>query len=321
MKRLVAIGEALIDMIATDTACKVKDAEAFKPKVGGAPANVCGAFSRLGGEARLITMLGYDAFGDKIAEYLAHNGIDCSCVLRTSKANTALAFVSRDKDGDRSFSFYRNPSADMLLCENDIEKSWFENCFALHFCSVSLGDFPMKEAHERAIEYAKNSGAIVSFDPNLRFALWQDTEKLRLAVKEFSNKSDILKLSCDELEFITGKTDIRDALDGFFKRGIKLVLFTKGGGGAEAFTETAHAEVKGIRVSAVDTTGAGDAFIGAFLHSLAADGTDRDGLKALKAEKLKAYLEFANRYGARSVEKIGAIESYPTAAEMGIYLQ
>ncbi len=316
MKKLVAIGEALIDMIAADKDCAVKDAGEFRPKVGGAPANVCGAYAKLGGEARLITMLGRDAFGDKIVKYLTANGIDCSCVSRTDEANTALAFVSRDRNGERSFSFYRNPSADMLLSETDLKKEWFEDCFALHFCSVSLGEFPMKKAHVRAIEYARDEGAIISFDPNLRFALWRDTDRLKQAVNEFLPRCDILKLSEDEVEFITGKTDIKDALGELLNAGVKLVLLTKGGGGATAINEKISVEVAGEKANVVDTTGAGDAFIGSFLYSLAADGIGKDALRSLSSDELKKYLEFSNRYGARSVEKEGAIESYPTAEEM-----
>ncbi len=178
-KRLIAIGEALIDFIPDKSGCEFYEVTGFSPKLGGAPANVCGAFARLGGEARLITQLGNDPFGDKIMRELAECDIDTSCISRTHKANTALAFVSLAKDGNRTFSFYRKPSADMLLSSEQIKEAWFEDMFALHFCSVSLGDFPMKQAHYSAIEVAQKNGGMISFDPNLRFQLWDDSENLK----------------------------------------------------------------------------------------------------------------------------------------------
>lgn len=155
MKKLMAIGEALIDFIPEEAGKPMKDVCGFKPAVGGAPANVCGAYRKLGGAAEMITQLGNDPFGDKIVEEFKLYDIGTDHVLRTDEANTSLAFVALKEDGNREFSFYRKPGADMLMTADVVEKDWFENAFALHFCSVSLGDFPMKEAHKKAIEYAK----------------------------------------------------------------------------------------------------------------------------------------------------------------------
>lgn len=146
---LFAIGEALIDFIPAQTGCAFEEVTAFSPKSGGAPANVCGAFTILGGSSKFITQLGDDPFGRKIAGDLARAGIDTSLVSFTDKANTALAFVSLENDGNRTFSFYRKPSADMLFSADQVKEEWFEDAYALHFCSVSLGDFPMKDAHKR----------------------------------------------------------------------------------------------------------------------------------------------------------------------------
>lgn len=148
-KKLYAIGEALIDFIPQESGRPMKDVLGFCPKVGGAPANVCGAFTRLGGKSEMITQLGDDPFGDKIEEALEENGIGTSHVLRTKEANTSLAFVALKEDGNREFSFYRKPGADMLFSKEKVEADWFKDAYALHFCSVSLGDFPMKEAHKR----------------------------------------------------------------------------------------------------------------------------------------------------------------------------
>lgn len=320
MKKLMAIGEALIDMIAAEQGCEVKDAQSFIPKVGGAPANVCGAFVKLGGRASLLTMLGQDAFGDKIFEYLSSVGIDCAHVLRTAQANTSLAFVSRDKGGNRSFSFYRNPGADMLLSAEDIREEWFADCYALHFCSVSLGDFPMRQAHLKAIECARRAGAIISFDPNLRLNLWDSPAKLKEAVERFLPLCDILKISDEELEFVTGKRDIYDAAEGLLSGNVKLLVYTKGNGGAMAFNAAGSASSLAAEAKVVDTTGAGDAFIGSFLHSLYCDQIRAGELSSLDSRRLLKYLNFSNLYCAKSVEREGAIASYPAADEMKKYI-
>lgn len=315
MKRLIAIGEALIDFIPNEAGRGIGAVESFSPKVGGAPANVCGAFAKLGGSAALVTQLGNDPFGGKILAELRSAGIDCSLVSRTSEANTSLAFVALKETGDREFAFYRNPGADMLLSADKIRREWFDGCFALHFCSVSLGDFPMKEAHRRAVEYAREAGAIISFDPNLRPNLWPDAESMRRAVLEFLPLADVLKVSDEEIGFITGETDIARALPKLLVGNVGLVAYTRGSGGSDAYTRTTEAHAGSPRVKAVDTTGAGDAFIGTLLHSLARAGATAEGLGSLSQEALGAMLSRSNRYCAMSVQKHGAIPSYPTAAE------
>lgn len=310
---LIAIGEALIDFIPQTTGCDFDQVEGFTPKVGGAPANVCGAFSRLGGSSRMITMLGDDPFGHKIERELNHYGIDTSTIVFTKEANTALAFVSLAEDGNRTFSFYRNPSADMLLDEKQVDKKWFEDVFALHFCSVSLGDFPMKKAHLKAISYGKEKGAIVSFDPNLRFPLWESKERLKEVVDEFIPYADVLKISDEELEFITGKTEIEDALPDLFRGDVKLVLYTMGKAGAYAFTKNTRAFVASKPVQAIDTTGAGDGFIGSILYKLMKKGYELNSLETLSEEDLKEMLAYSNDFCGISVQKKGAISSYPTS--------
>lgn len=319
MKKLYAIGEALIDFIPQESGKSIKDVEGFHPAVGGAPANVCGAFCKLGGKAGMITQLGDDPFGDKIVEEFEQFRIDTSHVLRTKEANTSLAFVALKADGNREFSFYRKLGADMLLSPETVKKEWFTDAYALHFCSVSLGEFPMKAAHEKAISYAMESGAIISFDINLRPALWESEEALRKAVWEFIPKAHILKISDEELEFVTGKTSIEAAKKELFVGNVELIIYTKGADGAEGFTKKAQAVSKGKQVKAVDTTGAGDGFMGSFLYQLFADGVDTvSGLAGLTEDKMQKYLDFSNTYCGMSVQKAGAIASYPTGQEMGI---
>lgn len=315
-KRLIAIGEALIDFIPDKAGCEFYEVSGFSPKLGGAPANVCGAFARLGGSARLITQLGDDPFGDKIIRELAECDIDTSCISRTDKANTALAFVSLSKDGNRTFSFYRKPSADMLLSPEQIRDEWFEDVFALHFCSVSLGDFPMKQAHYSAIEKARKNGGIISFDPNLRFQLWEDPDKLKETVLEFIPLADILKISDEELGFITGESDYRKGISKLFTGNVKMVIYTCGGGSAFAFTDNNASVSAAHKVDVKDTTGAGDGFIGAFLWKLRELGQTPATLADIDEREQRGCLDFANRFCAESVQKYGAIPSYPTLEEI-----
>ena len=316
MSKLFAIGEALIDFIPGQTGAAIKDVTSFEPIVGGAPANVCGAFVKLGGAAEMITQLGADPFGDKILADFTNNHIGKTYVNRTEEANTSLAFVALQEDGSREFSFYRKPGADMLFAPQRVQKEWFQDAYALHFCSVSLGKYPMRDAHKKAIEYAKEAGAIISFDPNLRKPLWNDDEALLKAVLEFMPKAHILKISDEELEFITGKTTIEDAREQLFVGDVKLVIYTKGADGAECYTRKANASAESRKVQAVDTTGAGDSFIGAFLYQLYEKGVTVDGLEELTQEEMQSYLAFSNRYSGMSVLKKGAITSYPTMQEM-----
>ena len=316
MKKLVAIGEALIDFIPTEKGCSLGEVDTFHPVTGGAPANVCGAYTKLGGTSEMITQLGNDAFGDKIEKDLKGFGIQTEHIIRTDEANTCLAFVSLMEDGNREFSFYRKPSADMLLQKQDINEKWFENSFALHFCSVSLGEYPMKYAHKTAIEYAKKAGAIISFDPNIRLPLWNDHKALKNTVLEFLPYADILKISDEELEFITGYQTIEQAKEILFQGNVKVVIFTKGAEGAEVYTNHIKATSEGKKVKALDTTGAGDAFIGSFLYQLSADGMTAETLSDLSEQKAVEYMNFSNTYCAYSVQGKGAIASYATMEDM-----
>lgn len=313
---LAAIGEALIDFIPDRSGCEFDEVGAFAPKVGGAPANVCAAFSRLGGQSRLLTQLGDDPFGHRIMHRLEDVGVDTGCISLTGEANTALAFVSLAENGDRTFSFYRKPSADMLYSADSVKEEYFDGVFCLHFCSVSIGDFPMKDAHRRAIDIMKRRGGIVSFDPNLRFNLWDSREALKTAVREFIPLSDIVKLSEDELGFITGCDTPEKGAEWLFEQGVKLMLYTLGSKGAYAFTPNTMAFSPAYKVKAVDTTGAGDGFTGAFLYKLNELGAHVDSLGSLSTETLAECLDFSNRFCAVSVTKKGAIASYPDAEEM-----
>ena len=316
MKKIITIGEALIDFIPNKKGCSLKEVVGFERVAGGAPANVAAVVSKLGGKSNFISQLGEDAFGDYIIDELNKVNVDTSYVLRTNKANTGLAFVSLKEDGNRDFSFYRNPSADMLLNESEINKEWFNDCHSLHFCSVDLIDCPMKEAHKKAIDCAIDNNSIISFDPNVRLPLWKQPEDCRKAILEFLPLSNIVKISDEELEFITGIKDEKEALDSLLTGDVKVIIYTKGTNGAEFITKERKVFSPSFKVEAQDTTGAGDSFIGSFLYQVAEGDNTLESLVNLPEEKVKEILTFSNATAALTVCKRGAIGALPTKEEV-----
>jgi fructokinase len=316
MSKVIAIGEALIDFIPEQKGKALKDVEDFLRVPGGAPLNVVAAVCKLGGRGMMLTKLGMDAFGDKILEDAKAIGVDTSRVLRTKEANTALAFVSLREDGERDFSFYRNPSADMLLNADEINEEDFEGGDILHFCSVSLIDAPIKEAHKEAIEYAKANKCIISFDPNVRLALWDSEESCREAILEFLPYANIVKISDEELEFITGIKDEEKALKSLFIGAIEVIIYTKGSKGAQFITTNFCVESESFKVKVEDTTGAGDSFIGSLLYQLSSNKVKLEDLVTLDKRKIKDLLRFSNGVAALTVSKKGAIAALPTRVEV-----
>ena len=264
----------------------------------------------------MITKLGIDGFGDHILEEVKPLGVDVSKVLRTKEANTALAFVSLKEDGERDFSFYRNPSADMLLNASEIEEEVFSEGGILHFCSVSLIDAPIKDAHRKAIEFAKKHNCLISFDPNVRLPLWETPEACREAILEFLPFANIVKISDEELEFITGIADETEALNFLLQGDVEVIIYTKGTNGAEFITKERKIFSPSFKVQAQDTTGAGDSFIGSFLYQVAEGDNTLESLVNLPEEKVKEILTFSNATAALTVCKRGAIGALPTKEEV-----
>lgn len=313
---LLAIGEALMDMIPRERGCSFDAISAFSPVPGGAPANVCAAFAGLGGAARLITQLGDDPFGHRLCAALSACGVDMDCTAWSKTARTGLAFVSLESNGDRCFSFYRHPAADMLLTPEQLDPAWFSGAFALHFCSVSLGNFPMQSAHRAAIAFARDAGAILSFDPNLRPALWSDAAEMLQTVREFLPLAHLVKVSLEELQTLTEEADPKHGLPRLLCGDTRLAVCTCGDGGAYACTREHTVFVPAQSVPATDTTGAGDGFVAALLYTLQGLSATPDALAALSAQQLSDALTFANRFCAYSVQRPGAISSYPTRAAL-----
>ena len=316
MKKVIAIGEALIDFIPHEKGRALNNVENFLRVPGGAPLNVAAAVAKLGGKSQMLTKLGQDGFGDAILNEVKPLGVDVSRISRTKEANTALAFVSLREDGERAFSFYRNPSADMLLSAEEICSEDFNERDILHFCSVSLIDAPIKEAHRRAIEIAKEKGCLISFDPNVRLPLWKQPEDCRQAILEFLPLSNIVKISDEELEFITGIKDEKEALDSLLTGDVKVIIYTKGTNGAEFITKERVIFSPSFKVSAQDTTGAGDSFIGSLLYQVAEGEYSLEELVTLSEEKVQEILTFSNATAALTVCKKGAIGALPLKEEV-----
>ncbi|AVQ33464.1 carbohydrate kinase [Staphylococcus muscae] len=309
-KAFYAIGEALIDFIPTERDQLLKNVDGFMPQVGGAPCNVAAAVQKLAGNSQLITQLGQDAFGDRIVDALEELHVGTQWITRTSEANTALAFVSLTTSGERDFSFYRKPSADMLYAADNITDIPLKQEDMVHFCSVALVESPMKQAHEALLEKAHKVGATVVFDPNVRLPLWDDHQAYQETIQSFIPHANIIKISDEELTFITKIEDETRALQSLFKGRVEAVIYTQGGEGASLIFKdgtTFTSRPKPIEV--VDTTGAGDAFIGAVIAELM-QSTDQP-IETLRTQGAQI-LTFANDVAGHVVQKYGALSSLPT---------
>lgn len=310
---IFTIGEALIDFIPLEKGVALKEVTGFLKEAGGAPANVACTVAKLGGKSAFIGKLGNDAFGDFLLDTMLGVGVDTRYMSRTDEANTALAFVSLKSDGNRDFMFYRKPSADMLLSAEDIEQEWFWAQDILHFCSVNLIEAPVKYAHIRAIEAIQAKDGIVSFDPNVRLPLWQDKEKCKQTILQFIPHSHLVKISDEELEFITGLHDQQAAISSLFVGKVKMVIYTKGSNGAELYTKDYHITIPAHKVQVLETTGAGDAFIGSFLYKLS---LQKLPLEQITKETATEMLQFAAIVAAITTTRKGAIQSLPSLEEV-----
>uniref|UniRef100_A0A3Q7J810 Fructokinase-2 n=2 Tax=Solanum lycopersicum TaxID=4081 RepID=A0A3Q7J810_SOLLC len=307
---VVCFGELLIDFVPTVSGVSLAEAPGFKKAPGGAPANVAVGIARLGGSSAFIGKVGADEFGYMLADILKQNNVDNSGMRFDTHARTALAFVTLKSDGEREFMFFRNPSADMLLTEAELDKNLIQKARIFHYGSISLIAEPCRSAHLAAMETAKNAGCILSYDPNLRLPLWPSEEAAREGILSIWDQADIIKVSEDEITFLTNGEDAYDdnvVMTKLFHSNLKLLLVTEGGDGCRYYTNNFHGRVSGVKVAAVDTTGAGDAFVGGLLNSMASDPDIY-----MDEKKLRDALLFANGCGAITVTEKGAIPALPT---------
>lgn len=307
---VVCFGEMLIDFVPTVNGVSLAQAPAFKKAPGGAPANVAVCIARLGGSSAFIGKVGEDDFGHMLADVLKENKVNNSGMRFDPFARTALAFVTLRDDGEREFLFFRNPSADILLREAELDIGLIKKATIFHYGSISLIEEPCRSTQLAAMAIAKKSGCMLSFDPNLRLALWPSAEAAREGIMSIWDQADIIKVSEDEVAFLTGGDDpYSDAvvMEKLFHPKLRLLLVSEGSKGCRYYTKQFKGRVPGLKVKPVDTTGAGDAFVGGILYGLASDATLYQDEK-----QLKEALYFANACGAITVTEKGAIPAMPT---------
>ena len=313
MKRIdvTALGELLIDF--TESRLSPQGNPLMEANPGGAPCNVLAMLAKLGHKTAFIGKVGRDLFGRQLREAVEAVGIDTSNLLMDDEVHTTLAFVRKKADGDRDFSFYRNPGADMMLRAEELDEGLIASSRIFHFGSLSMTHPGVREATREALRMAERHGCLRSFDPNLREPLWSSLEEARQQIAWGLEHCDVLKISDNELQWFTGEEDF-DAGVAFLQEryDIPLILLSKGRDGSSAYT-------RGLRVDAapflqentVETTGAGDTFCACALHFL----LDHH-IETLKEHELKELLRFANAAASLITTKKGALRVMPAREEV-----
>ncbi|MCD8011062.1 MAG: carbohydrate kinase [Lachnospiraceae bacterium] len=308
---VVALGELLIDF--TEQGMSGQGNPVFEANPGGAPCNVLAMLSRLGHRTAFLGKVGDDMFGRQLETALQEVGIETRGLKKNAEIPTTLAFVHTLPGGDRKFSFYRNPGADMTLTEDDLEIEVLEECRIFHFGTLSMTHEGCRAATRRAVERAKAAGAILSFDPNLRESLWRDPEEARSQILYGLGQCDILKISDNEIVWLTGETDydcgvawIRERFD------IPLILVSLGKSGSLAFMREQCAKVPAVlNPHTVETTGAGDTFCACILHYVLSHGW-----RTYTGGELAEMLRFANAAASIITTRKGALRVMPTEEEV-----
>ena len=307
---ITTIGEILIDL--TQSGRTEQGIPRFDANPGGAPANLAVAAARLGARTAFIGRVGNDSFGDYLKRCLAENGVDVRGMSVDEKARTTLAVVALDERGERTFSFYRDPSADVNLSMDHVPMELLGGTKVLHFGSVSLTAEPARTATLEAAKTAKASGAYVSYDPNYRASLWPDEETAVRNMTEPLSMVDILKVSDEELPLLTGCTDPEKGSARLTDQGVRLVLVTLGAEGAFYRFDGHTGHVPGVPCQVGDTNGSGDTFFGAALSQL----VKLSSLDQLTVPELRRILAFANKAASITTSRHGAIPAMPTLAEV-----
>lgn len=303
---ITALGEILIDF----TPCGVSEAgmKIFEQNPGGAPANVLASACRLGRKTAFIGKVGKDMHGDFLIHTLKQAGIDTSGIVQAEDVFTTLAFVSLSETGERDFSFARKPGADTCLTADEIDKDIVRSSAIFHFGSLSLTDEPARTATFDAVKTAKDAGAIISYDPNYRALLWRDKGEAMRRMRAPLPMVDIIKISDEETELLTGIANPEEAAKALVKSGIYCAVVTLGANGAVAATKDGVITVDSFKTAVRDTTGAGDAFWGAFLTKLSESGLKPAELTVQHAQEFAC---FACAAASLCVEKRGAIPAMP----------
>jgi len=314
MKRfdVTALGELLIDF--TDSGISGQGNNLFEANPGGAPCNVLSMLSRLGKKTAFIGKVGDDIFGRMLAATVSDCGINTEGLIFDKAARTTLAFVHTLDEGEREFSFYRDPGADMMLSKEDVKEELILSSKIFHFGTLSSTHTNCREATRYAINIAKENGVTVSFDPNLRESLWNSLDDAGNEIEYGLSKCDVLKISDNELEFVTGCADL-DAAANILRESfpnIKLLLLTLGKDGSRAYFKNIRVDVPAFTdLKAIEKTGAGDTFMGCALSFLLENSVDD-----LTEDKLLSLLTFANAGASIITTRKGALKVMPSKAEI-----
>lgn len=307
-KGIISLGEALIDFIPVDSENLV-----YQKSPGGAPANVAVGLARLGAPSSFLGKVGDDVLGTFLKETLQSLGVNTDHMFLTKEAKTGAVFITLAEGGERSFDFYIDPSADRFLHEENLDVSLFAESKILHYGSISMISGPSKSATVKAVELARENGMIVSYDPNLRLSLWENGETAKETILSMFGKADLIKISEEELEFLTGESDIEKGVEKLAAYNIPLLFITMGSEGSYAFTKNGAVKIDAMRVNAVDTTGAGDAFVSGILYQLHELETHPG---ELNADELKRIGRFASVSGGLAASVKGAMTALPTLGEV-----
>lgn len=307
---VIALGELLIDF--TMNGQSEQGNNMFEACPGGAPCNVLALLNKMGKKTAFIGKVGKDQFGTLLRDTITEAGIDASNLMVDENVNTTLAFVHTFPDGDREFSFYRNPGADMMLTADEVNSEVVKDTKVFHFGTLSMTHEGVREATKKAVETAKANGCLVSFDPNLRPPLWSSLDLAKEQMEYGFGKCDILKISDNEIQFVSGKEDYDEGIAYLQETyNIPLILLTMGKDGSRAYYKGMRVERPGFSVKAIETTGAGDTFCGSSLNYL----VDHD-FENLTEEQLGEMLTFANAAAALVTTKKGAIKAMPVKEEV-----
>ena len=308
---VVALGELLIDF--TENGTSSQGNPVFEANPGGAPCNVLAMLNRLGHQTGFIGKVGQDMFGVQLEKALEEVGICTDGLVKDEKIHTTLAFVHTLEGGERDFSFYRNPGADMMLTETELNVSMLENCRIFHFGSLFMTDEICRNATKKAIRIAKENGAVISFDPNLRKPLWESLDEAREQIEYGMSQCDILKISDNEIQWFTGEQDYDKGVAYLqSKYSIRLILVSLGKNGSRAYTNgmCVHAD-SFLQEHTIETTGAGDTFCACVLHYVL-----EQGLREYEENSLRAMLTFANAAASLITTKKGALRVMPNKTEI-----
>ena len=308
---VVALGELLIDF--TENGMSAQGNPLFEANPGGAPCNVLAMLSRLGHKTAFVGKVGQDFFGQQLEKAIREVGIDASGLRRDPEVHTTLALVHNTPDGDRDFSFYRNPGADMMLREDELPEPLIKEARIFHFGTLSMTHEGVRQATKKAIRIAKEAGALISFDPNLREPLWNSLEDAKEQVLYGLGQCDILKISDNEIQWLSGEQDFDAGVRWIRARfSIPLILVSMGRDGSRAYYQDKIVEVKPfLQPTTIETTGAGDTFCACVLHYILLHG-----LQELTETDLWVMLRYANAAASIITTRKGALRVMPKPEEI-----